>query len=280
MAVACSGLISWFWTNARARPDSTVSFAALPASPVVSARSESGVSSPVTVDGRTAPGSVRSSSATSGWKLPGSSSTTGSILSVFDWDSCSTNFRSLSCSTTIGSTVVACARNLTRSIACRLVGSDSSMVSRLPRLAIGTMRVSASSFVSIRSVSSMPASSAARSISGRPKVPDAKRASATARSCPLETSSSMNLPCAASTFFWMAMACSRLISWFWTSVRARPDRMVSFAALPAPPVVPARPAFGVPRRAVDGRTAPGCARPSSACAGWKSPGSSSTTASD
>ena len=247
MAEACSGLITWFWISARARP------------------------------GSSAAGSARPSSASSGWKLLGSSSTPGFVWPVDDCDSCSTNFRNLSCSTTIGSTV-ACVRNLIRSIACRSVGSDSSTVKRLPRLAIGTMRVSAISFASIRSVTSMPASSAETSISGKPKVSDAKRASVSAFSCPLEMSSSMNLPCAAAAFFWMAEACSGLITWFWTSARAMPGSTVSFAAVPEAPVVPARPEFGVPRRAVDGRTAAGSARPSSASSGWKSLGSSSSAA--
>ena len=276
MAVACSELIRWFWTRARARPHSTVSFAAVSAAPVIPAASEFGAPRRA-VAASMASGSARPSSASSGGSLLGSSSATGFNWPVDDWDSCSTNFCSLSCSTTIGSTA-ACARNLTRSIACRSVGSDSSTVSRLPRLAIGTMRVSASSFASIRSVCSMSASSAATSISGRPKVSDAKRASVTARNCPLETSSSMNLPCAMSTFFWIAVACSELISWFWTSARARPHSTVSFAAVAAAAVVPARSEFGVPRRAVDGRTAPGSARPSSAASGWKLLGSSSTAA--
>ena len=223
-AVAWSGWISCFWTSVRARPDGAVSFAA---APIVPARS-----------------------APSSWKSPRSSSTCASISSADDWgDSRSTSFSSLSCSTTIGSTV-ACARNLTRSIACRSVGSESRTVSRLPRLAIGRMRLSASSFVSIRSFGSASASIVARSISGRPKVSDAKRASLIAGSSPLATSSSMNIDGLPSSFCCRLAATSAGISLCCTSARASPGSATPSATVPATLIVPPDGGYGFPRRRV------------------------------
>jgi hypothetical protein len=142
------------------------------------------------------------------------------------------------------------------------VGSDSSTVSRVPRLPIGTIRLSASSLRSISSGGIVATSSAAMSISGRPKVSAAKWARRIGVTGPPALSWSMNFVLARSAFFWTSTAWSSRISLCCTSARASPDSTTLPAAVGGTAVAggltvrPPSDALGSSRRQVWARRVP------------------------